>query len=76
MRRRVSEARWPERETVTGDSQGVPLALMQDLALYWVGGCDWRRCEATLNALPQFMTEIDGEGAATTGNAHNLAPHA
>jgi pimeloyl-ACP methyl ester carboxylesterase len=60
LRRRVSEARWPERETVTGDSQGVPLALMQDLARYWAGGYDWRRCEATLNALPQFITEIDG----------------
>jgi Epoxide hydrolase N terminus len=60
MRRRVSKTRWPERETVTGDSQGVPPALMQDLARYWVGGYDWRRCEATLNALPRFMTEIDG----------------
>jgi pimeloyl-ACP methyl ester carboxylesterase len=60
MRRRVSETRWPERETVTDDSQGVRLAMIQDLARYWAGGYDWRRCEARLNALPQFMTEIDG----------------
>jgi pimeloyl-ACP methyl ester carboxylesterase len=60
LRRRVSATRWPERETVTDDSQGVPLALMQDLARYWASGYDWRRCEAKLNALPQFMTEVDG----------------
>jgi pimeloyl-ACP methyl ester carboxylesterase len=60
MRRRVSETRWPERETVGDDSQGVRLALIQDLARYWAGGYDWRRCEARLNALPNFMTEIDG----------------
>src|SRR6185312_15348741 len=60
MRRRVSETRWPERETVTDDSQGVRLELIQDLARYWAGGYDWRRCEAALNALPNFMTEIDG----------------
>jgi pimeloyl-ACP methyl ester carboxylesterase len=56
----VSQTRWPERETVTDDSQGVRLVLMQDLARYWAAGYDWRRCEATLNALPQFMTEIYG----------------
>jgi pimeloyl-ACP methyl ester carboxylesterase len=58
--RRVNATRWPDRETVTDDSQGVPLALIQDLARYWGAGYDWRRCEAALNALPQFITEIDG----------------
>ena len=60
LRRRIAATRWPERETVTDDSQGVPLAMMQDLARYWAADYDWRPCEARLNALPQFMTEIDG----------------
>ena len=60
LRRRVKATRWPERETVTDDSQGVPLALMQDLARYWGTDYDWRKCEARLNALPHFITEIDG----------------
>ena len=60
LRRRIAATRWPERETVTDDSQGVPLALMQDLASYWGTDYDWRRCEAKLNALPNFITEIDG----------------
>jgi len=60
LRRRVNATRWPERETVTDDSQGVPLATIQELARYWATDYDWRKCEAKLNALPQFMTEIDG----------------
>jgi pimeloyl-ACP methyl ester carboxylesterase len=60
LRRRIEATRWPERETVDDDSQGVPLALMQDLARYWAGDYDWRKCEAKLNALPNFVTEIDG----------------
>jgi len=60
LRRRVKTTRWPERETVTDDSQGVPLDMMQDLARYWETGYDWRRCEAKLNALPNFITGIDG----------------
>ena len=60
LRRRIDATRWPERETVGDDSQGVPLATMQDLARYWATEYDWRTCEARLNALPQFMTEIDG----------------
>ena len=60
MRSRIKATRWPERETVTDDSQGVPLATMQALASYWSTDYDWRKCEAKLNALPQFMTEIDG----------------
>jgi pimeloyl-ACP methyl ester carboxylesterase len=60
LRRRIAATRWPEQETVTDDSQGVPLATMQELARYWATDHDWRKCEAKLNALPQFMTEIDG----------------
>src|SRR3977135_384340 len=60
LRRRINATRWPERETVTDDSQGVPLGLMQALARYWGTDYDWRTCEARLNALPNFMTEIDG----------------
>ena len=58
--RRIAATRWPEKETVPDDSQGVPLASMQKLARYWTSQYDWRKCEAELNALPQFMTEIDG----------------
>jgi pimeloyl-ACP methyl ester carboxylesterase len=60
LRRRINATRWPERETVDDDSQGVPLSLMQDLARYWATDYDWRRCEAELDALPNFVTEIDG----------------
>jgi hypothetical protein len=60
LRRRVLATRWPERETVTDDSQGVPLATIQELARYWGTDYDWSKCEAKLNALPQFLTEIDG----------------
>jgi pimeloyl-ACP methyl ester carboxylesterase len=60
MRRRITATRWPDRETVDDDSQGVPLALMQDLARYWGTDYDWSQCEARLNALPNFVTEIDG----------------
>src|SRR5215831_16941657 len=60
LRRRVNATRWPERETVADDSQGVRLALMQELAAYWGTGYDWRPCEARLNALANFVTEIDG----------------
>jgi pimeloyl-ACP methyl ester carboxylesterase len=60
LRRRISATRWPERETVTDESQGVKLAMMQDLARYWATDYDWRKVEATLNAIPQFITTIDG----------------
>jgi len=60
LRRRVNATRWPERETVADDSQGMRLALMQELAAYWGTGYDWRPCEARLNALANFVTEIDG----------------
>jgi pimeloyl-ACP methyl ester carboxylesterase len=60
LRARIAATRWPEKETVDDDSQGVQLALMQDLAHYWATEYDWRKCEARLNALPNFITEIDG----------------
>ena len=60
LRRRINSTRWPDRETVTDESQGAPLATIQKLARYWATDYDWRKCEAKLNALPQFITEIDG----------------
>ncbi len=60
LRRRIAATRWPDRETVSDSSQGVQLATIQALAQYWATAYDWRKCEATLNALPQFMTKIDG----------------
>jgi pimeloyl-ACP methyl ester carboxylesterase len=60
LRRRIKATRWPERETVTDQSQGVPLATIQKLARYWATEYDWRRCETKLKALPNFITEIDG----------------
>jgi len=60
LRSRISASRWPERETVTDNSQGVPLAPLQELARYWETEYDWRKVEARLGALPQFLTEIDG----------------
>jgi pimeloyl-ACP methyl ester carboxylesterase len=59
LRRRIHATKWPERETVSDASQGVQLATTQRLARYWTE-YDWRKCEANLNALPQFLTEIDG----------------
>src|SRR3712207_2469999 len=60
LRRRIAETRWPDKETVADLSQGVPLATMQALARYWAEEYDWRTCEEKLQALPHFMTEIDG----------------
>ena len=60
LRRRISATNWPDKETVADQSQGVPLATMRELAGYWATDYDWRKVEATLNALPQFTTEIDG----------------
>ena len=56
LRRRINSTRWPDRETVTDESQGVPLATIQELASYWATDYDWRKIEAKLNALPQFIT--------------------
>jgi pimeloyl-ACP methyl ester carboxylesterase len=60
LRRRVAAARWPGKELVADRSQGVQLATLRELARYWSTEYDWRKCEARLNALPQFTTEIDG----------------
>src|SRR5687768_17994411 len=60
LRRRIAATQWPEKETVSDESQGVPLATMRELAQYWAREYDWRKCEARLNMLPQFITEIDG----------------
>ena len=60
LRRRIVATRWPDRETVADASQGVQLATMQAVARYWATDYDWRKIEAKLNALPQFITEIDG----------------
>src|SRR5262245_6407433 len=60
MRRRIKATRFPEKETVSDFSQGVQLAFIQALAQYWATNYDWRKIEAKLNALPNFITEIDG----------------
>ena len=60
LRRRIAAARLPSKELVDDRSQGVQLATIQELARYWAAGYDWRACEAKLNALPMFKTEIDG----------------
>jgi pimeloyl-ACP methyl ester carboxylesterase len=60
LRRRVAATKWPERETVADATQGVQLATIKELARYWATAHDWRKVESRLNALPQFMTEIDG----------------
>ena len=60
LRQRIAATRWPTKELVADRSQGVQLATLQELARYWTTEYDWRKCEARLNALPQFTTEIDG----------------
>ena len=60
LRRRIAATRWPDKETVADESQGVPLTTLQELARYWQTDYDWRKIEAQLNALPNFIVEIDG----------------
>lgn len=60
LRRRLAATRWPEKETVTDDTQGIQLATVRQLVSYWQTNYDWRKVEARLNAVPQFITEIDG----------------
>src|SRR3712207_2076626 len=60
LRRRIAATRWPSKELVNDRSQGVQRATMQELARYWTTDYDWRKCEEKLNALPNFITEIDG----------------
>jgi hypothetical protein len=73
LRRRIAATRWPTKELVDDRSQGVQLAMIQELARYWATEYDWRRCEGRLNALPQFTTEIDGEDIHFI---HVRSPHA
>jgi pimeloyl-ACP methyl ester carboxylesterase len=73
LRRRIAATRWPTKELVKDRSQGVQLAMIQELARYWTTDYDWRTCEGRLNALPQFTTEIDGED---THFIHVRSPHA
>jgi pimeloyl-ACP methyl ester carboxylesterase len=73
LRRRIAANRWPSKELVKDRSQGVQLATVQELARYWTADYDWRACEARLNALPQFKTEIDGEDIHFI---HVRSPHA
>ncbi|HEX7819266.1 MAG TPA: alpha/beta fold hydrolase [Sphingobium sp.] len=73
LRDRLSRTRWPEKETVTGREQGVPLAEAQALCAYWRDSYDWRRCEAMLNAVGQYRTRIDGLGIHFL---HVRSPHA
>src|SRR5437660_8019789 len=60
LRNRISATRWPEKETVADDTQGVQLATIQKLARYWATEYDWRKVEARLSSFPQFITEVDG----------------
>jgi hypothetical protein len=60
LKRRLAATRWPDKETVGDQSQGVQLAKLQELVRYWATDYDWRKAEATLNAYPQFITNIDG----------------
>jgi hypothetical protein len=73
LRRHIAATRWPSRELVKDRSQGVDLATIQELASYWTADHDWRKCEARLNAVPQFTTEIDGEDIHFI---HVKSPHA
>ena len=73
LRRRIAATRWPSQELAADRSQGVQLATIAELARYWAADYDWRRCEARLNALPQFKTEIDGVGIHFI---HVTSPHA
>ncbi len=73
LRQRIAATRWPSAELVDDRSQGVQRAAIQELARYWANGYDWRACEARLNALPQFMTEIDG---VDIHFIHVRSPHA
>src|SRR5215470_5243560 len=72
LRRRIGATRWHSQELVADRSQGVQLATIQELARYWTTDYDWRACEARLNALPQFTTEIDGQDVRFI---HVKSPH-
>ena len=69
LRRRIAATNWPEKETVSDESQGVPLAMIQKLGRYWMTDYDWRACEASLNALPQFISEIETGSTSTSSTS-------
>jgi hypothetical protein len=71
LRRRITATKWPSRELVTDASQGVQLATLRELARYWATGYDWPKFEARLNALPQFITTIDGVDIHSSTFARN-----
>ena len=80
LRQRLATTRWPDRETVGGWTQGVPLEYAQELCAYWRERYDWRRCEAELNSWPQFRTGLDGGDRSAqrierlrVGNLHHRA---
>jgi Epoxide hydrolase N terminus len=73
LQRRIAAARWPSRELVTDRSQGVQLATLQALTRYWATEHDWRRCEAKLNALPQFTTKIDGSASTSSTSSRRTS---
>jgi epoxide hydrolase len=77
LRERLSRTRWPEPATVGGWTQGVPLEYARELCEYWATRYDWRRCEAQLNAFPQFVTELDGGGddSVAIHVLHARSPH-
>ncbi|SHL50133.1 Pimeloyl-ACP methyl ester carboxylesterase [Pseudonocardia thermophila] len=77
LRARLARTRWPEEATVGGWTQGVPLDYARELVDYWAHRYDWRRCEAELNALPQFVTGLDGGGddSVTVHLIHRRSPH-
>ncbi len=77
LRERLARTRWPEAATVDGWTQGVPLDYARELCAYWAQSYDWRRCEAELNALPQFRTQLDGDGddALDIHFLHVRSPH-
>jgi pimeloyl-ACP methyl ester carboxylesterase len=78
LRERIARTRWPEAATVGGWTQGVPLEYARELVDYWAHRYDWRRCENELNALPQFVTRLDGGGDDSVGVhfIHRRSPHA
>ncbi|MGI5128531.1 epoxide hydrolase family protein [Pseudonocardia sp. CA-107938] len=77
LRERLARTRWPEAATVGGWTQGLPLDYARELVDYWAHRYDWRRCEAELNALPQFVTRLDGGGddSVTVHLIHRRSPH-
>jgi hypothetical protein len=72
LRRRIAATRWPDRETVNDPSQGIQLAKIKPLVEYWGTSYDWRKAEAKLNALPQFMTRIDGVDITSFTSARSI----